>query len=186
MVSSDPVEFVKRLDNDRLQRVGNQVQLTAGEAVIGKLGGLGGTVPVTPTVTAGAYTAGDVVGGLLEFANAARANGVGGLVVGVSIIDDAGQDSEMELWLFNAQPDAIADNAPFAPTEADLHDLAGILSTADGSWRSAGTPSACYVSEYLRYDPISGTSIYGFLVDRTGGTLANTDDITVILHVLQD
>jgi hypothetical protein len=146
----------------------------------------GTTIVVTPTVTAGAYAAGDVVGGRLEFEDAARAAGLGGLITGMTIVDDAGQDSTMELWLFNAQPTDIADNAAFEPPEGDLHNLAGVISTADGSWRAAGTPSACYVSEYLRYDPPSGTSLYGFLVDRTGGTLAATDDITIILHTVQD
>jgi hypothetical protein len=207
MAHGNPVEFVRVLDNGNRERVGNQVVLTgvdaAGDPVELRAEGSslqvnitdsevlqvetsGATIPVTPTVTAGAYAAGDVVGGLLTFENAAREAGAGGLVVGITIVDDAGQDSEMELWLFNAQPDAIADNAPFAPTEADLHDLAGIISTSDGAWRAAGTPSANYVSEYFRYDPDSGMSLYGFLVDRTGGTLAATDDITVILHVLQD
>jgi hypothetical protein len=165
---------------------GSVVVLGEGDAHVGQVGGPGTTIVVTPTVTAGAYAAGDVVGGRLEFEDAARAAGLGGLITGMTIVDDAGQDSTMELWLFNAQPTDIADNTAFEPTEGDLHNLAGVISTADGSWRAAGTPSACYVSEYLRYDPPSGTSLYGFLVDRTGGTLAATDDITIILHTVQD
>lgn len=161
-------------------------QLTLGTDTDISVTGAGTTIRVTPTVTAGAYSAGDVVGGRLEFAGAARVAGLGGVVCGVTIVDDAGQDSEMELWLFNDQPDAIADNAAFAPNEDELHTLAGSISTADGSWRAAGTPSACYIPQYLRYDPTTGTAIYGFLVDRTGGTLVATDDITVLLHILQD
>lgn len=168
--------------------LGETITLGSGEAYIGETGGPGTTISVTPTVTAGAYGAGDVVGGLLEFEDAARVEGKGGVVIGATIVDDAGQDSEMELWLFNAEPTAIADNDAFSmdAAEAELHTVAGILSTADSTWRAAGTPSVVYMGDYVRYDPESGTSLYAFLVDRTGGTLAATDDITVILHVLQD
>lgn len=202
MAQGNPVEFTQRLDNGRLQRCGNEVQLVDADgdelfpggaisleeslAFIGVTGSPGVTRTVTPTVTAGAYAANDVVGGVLEFELAARRNGLGGLVSGVTIIDDAGQDSEMELWLFNAEPDAIADNAAFAPTEDDLHDFAGSISTADGSWRSAGTPSTCYVDKYVRFNLTTGRSLWGFLVDRTGGTLIATDDITVKIQIDQD
>jgi hypothetical protein len=52
--------------------------LTAGEAHVGEVGSPGTTISQTPTITAGAYAAGDAVGGLLTFANAARVSGGGG------------------------------------------------------------------------------------------------------------
>ena len=165
---------------------GEAVVLGTGAAHVGQVGTPGDTIMVTPAVTAGAYAAGDVVGGRLTFANAARAAGLGGAILNVTIVDDAGQDSEMELWVFNSDPTAIADNAAFVPAEADLHTLAGIFSTTDSTWRAAGTPSACHIVQATRYDPSAGTSIFAYLVDRTGGTLVAVDDITVILHVLQD
>ena len=51
----------------------------------------GEIISQTPTVTAGAYSANDAVGGLLTFANAARFDKGGGIIKDVIILDDAGQ-----------------------------------------------------------------------------------------------
>lgn len=145
----------------------------------------GTTITQSPTVTAGAYTAGDAVGGLLTFANAARAAGMGGVIKDLLILDDAGQDAELELWLFGDTFTAMANNAPWAPSEADLRKLVGIITTSDGAWFAAGTPSAARVEVSQRYDCVA-TSLYGQIVTRGTPTFAATDDVTVILGILQD
>ena len=146
---------------------------------------VGTTISQTPTVTTGAYTAGDAVGGLLTFANAARVSGGGGVVKDLIILDDAGQDVELELWIFDSTFTAMADNAAWAPSEADLRKLVGIISTSDGAWFAAGTPSAARVEASQRYD-LTGTSMFGQLVTRETPTFAATDDISVIIGLLQD
>lgn len=143
------------------------------------------TLSQTPTVTVGAYVANDAVGGLLTFANAARVLGGGGEVRSMIILDDAGQDAAMELWLFNATFTAMADNAPWAPSEVDLRKLLAIIDTGSGAWFDAGTPSAARVEAAQRYDLV-GTSLFGQLVTRGTPTFAATDDVTVIIGLDQD
>lgn len=143
------------------------------------------SISQTPTVTAGAYSANDAVGGLLTFAGAAYSEGKGGVIKDVIILDDAGQDASMELWLFNATFTAMADNAAWAPSEADLRKLVAVISSADGAWYAAGTPSACVVEASQRYD-LTGTSMFGQLVTRGTPTFAATDDVTVIIGLFQD
>jgi len=138
----------------------------------------------TPTVTAGAYAANDAVGGLLTFANAA-VSGEGGVVKNVLIIDDAGQDAEMELWLFRETFTNMADNAPWAPSEADLRKLVAIISTADGAWFAAGTPSVARI-EVSQEVKLVGTSLFGQLVTRDTPTFAATDDVSVGVGLLMD
>ena len=138
----------------------------------------------TPAVTAGAYGANDAVGGLLTFADAARATGMGGVVKSLLILDDAGQDVEMELWLFRETFTAMADNAAWAPSQADLRKLVGIISTADGAWFAAGTPSAGRVEASQTYT-CTGTSLFGQLVTRGTPTFAATDDISIVLGCLR-
>jgi len=147
----------------------------------------GATIAQTPTVTAGAYSANDAVGGLLTFANAARSSGSGGVIMTVTIIDDAGQDAELELWLFDRTFTAMSDNAAWAPSEADLENLVGVLSTEDSDqgYLAAGTPSAVTINQAMRYD-LNGTSLFGQLVTRGTPTFAATDDVTVKLGLLQD
>lgn len=159
--------------------------LPTGTNNIGRVGGEGITISRTPTVTAGLYGANDAVGGLLTFASAARATGYGGIVTDLLILDDAGQDAEMELWLFRETFTAMADNAPWAPSEVDLRKLVAIISTSSGAWYAAGTPSAARVECNQRYDCV-GTSLFGQLVTRGTPTFVATDDVTVIIGLLQD
>lgn len=147
----------------------------------------GTTIAQTPTVTAGAYAAGDAVGGLLTFADAARVAGRGGVITSLVIVDDAGQDVELELWLFNQAFTAIDDNDAWEPSEADLENLVAVLSTEESSqgWLAAGTPSIVDVEVARRYD-CAATALYGQLVTRGTPTFAATDDLTVKLGLLQD
>jgi hypothetical protein len=161
------------------------VQIPAGANIIGRVGSPGIRISQTPTVTAGAYSANDAVGGLLTFANAARVAGYGGVIKDVLILDDAGQDAALELWLFNATFTAMTDNAAWAPSEADLRKLVGIIATSSGAYFAAGTPSAARVECYQRYD-CTGTSLFGQLVTRGTPTYVATDDVTVIIGLLQD
>ena len=122
---------------------------------------------------------------MLTFANAARVSGGGGVLKDVIIIDDNGQDAIMELWLFSESFTAMADNAPWAPSEADLRKLVAIVSTGDGAWRAAGTPSANRIEASQRYD-CAATSLFGQLVTRGTPTFAATDDVTVKIGCLVD
>jgi len=151
---------------------------------IGSVGSFDTSIQVQPTVTAGAYAENDCVGGLLTFANAARFTGGGGVIKNVIIVDDAGQDEELELWLFRNTFTSPGDNNPWAPTEAHLHDLVAIITTADGAWFAAGTPSAARIEASQQYS-CDGTSLYGQLVTRGTPTFAATDDVTVTIGLLQ-
>ena len=161
-----------------------------GAALIAPVGGIGVTshgitITQTPTITAGAYIAGDNVGGLLTFADAVRLAGGGGVIKDVLIIDDAGQDAELELWLFDQIFTPGADNAAWAPTEAELHNLITVISTVDINYIAGGTPSVIPIEVARRYDCI-GTDLFGRLVTRGTPTYVATDDLTVRIMLLQD
>ena len=174
-----------RVDTDFQLVEINSAIIGAGENHIGYISGHGKTISASPVITAGSYSAGDAVGGLITFVNAARVSGGGGVLKQVVLVDDAGQDAEMELWLFNATFTAIADNLAWAPSEADLEKLICVVSTTDGAWRAAGTPSANVIEVAQRYD-LTGTSMFGQLVTRGTPTFAATDDVTVKIGLLQD
>jgi hypothetical protein len=148
--------------------------------------GEGITISQTPAISAGAYAANDAVGGLLTFALVGRQVSEGGSVlIDVLIVDDAGQDAELELWLFNQTFTAMADNAAWAPAEADLENCIAVVSTSGSTWRAAGTPSVINIECTRRID-LAGTSLFGQLVTRGTPTYAATDDITVKIKLLQD
>ena len=143
------------------------------------------TITQTPTITAGAYVAGDAVGGLLTFADAARLTGGGGVIKDVLIIDDAGVSVELELWLFDQIFTAIADNAAWAPTEADLENLVTVISTVDIDYFDASNHTVVPVEVARRYDCV-GVDLFGQLVTRGTPTYDAIDDLTVKILLLQD
>lgn len=161
------------------------VGISAGELHIGQVGGAGIIISQTPTITAGAYSINDAVGGLLTFANAARVSAGGGIIKNVLIIDDAGQDAALELWLFSQTFTAMADNAAWAPSEADLENLICIIPSSDGAWFAAGTPSVTAIESSQRFN-LTGTSLFGQLVTRGTPTFSATDDLTIKAALLQD
>lgn len=158
-------------------------------------GGSGGALEVgsdlevivqTPAITAGAYTAGDAIGGLLTFASAARAAGRKGEVVQVSIIDDAKQSAPIDIVLFNQTFTSTADNAAFDPSDADLQNCLGYVSVANTDYAEFNDNCVATKSSGLQmpfsYELI-GTSLFGQMVTRIGDTWAATDDLTVKLTV---
>ena len=159
--------------------------IAAGETHVGQLGSESITIIANPTVTIGVYVAGDCVGGVLEFVNAARVAGIGGVVKNLLIVDDAGQDAQMELWLFDQTFTTNGDTVPWAATEAELHTLVAIINSVDGTWFATGTPHVNVVEVSQQYTCV-GTSLFGQLVTRGTPTFAATDDVSVILGLLQD
>ena len=159
--------------------------LAADGRVVQEVATKGITLSQTPTVTAGAYSAKDAVGGLLTFAGASAIYGRGGVIKNVLILDDAGQDAGLELWLFKETFTAMSNNAAWNPSQADLRKLVAIISIPAGSYHDAGTESAADVEVSKRYD-LTGTSLFGQLVTRGTPTYVATDDVTVIIGLLQD
>lgn len=87
---------------------------------------------VTPTVTEGAYSANDVIGGLLTFAFSEH--NTGGLLGTLRIRDNDAVGPAMVLYLFDKLPDAeLADNAAFALTDADSDALIATITL--GTWK---------------------------------------------------
>jgi len=85
------------------------------------------SVTATLTVTSGVYTAQDVVGGLITFANAVREDGEECILNSVELI---GMTSAItfELWFFNADlATPVADNGAFALAAADQPKVLGVL-----------------------------------------------------------
>lgn len=69
-----------------------------------------------------AYTAGDVIDTLKEVDFLSV-----GTIRNAVLLDANNIGATIKLWLFRAKPIVLADNAAFAPTEADLRNLFGII-----------------------------------------------------------
>jgi len=104
-------------------------------------------VSVTPTVGTDAYTAGDVVGGLMSFQFTGH-HPFDGIIRSVRLVDDYAQSEEYTLYIFNQKPSTIADDAAFAPTEADLLKLVTTVAVATGDWAEINSNDWALLGEH--------------------------------------
>jgi len=145
-------------------------------------------VTVTPAITAGAYTAGDALGGLLTFASVVRSAGGCGEIVKVTIIDNAKQSAPIDLVLFDRTFTPTADNAAFDPSDADLQNCLGYISVAATDYSEFNDNGVATKASGLQmpfeYElAAGGSSLFGQMVIRIGDTYAATNDITVKITV---
>lgn len=144
-------------------------------------------VVVGLTTTNGAYSAGDIVGGLLTFP-VARFNDEHVLVAGVEIAIKTAVKPSLMLVLFNADPTSTTktDNAVYSLAVADVFKVVKVISFAalGIDWTDHGTPNTISVENLgLVAAPSSGgKNLYGLLIDNTGVTLTSTADIQVRLR----
>lgn len=137
------------------------------------------------TVDTDAYTAGDVVGGLLTFD---VASGMGGGVINrVRVVDEDNQGAAFDLYLFNAVPTTIADDAAFASAVliADVQKL--LCKISIGSYTTLNSIKY-YHSAVLNYSYTTDTgNLYGYLV-ANGSTpnFTNADAVSIYLEIITE
>lgn len=140
------------------------------------------------TVTAAAYSSGDCVGGLLSITNvgdaALNSGFTAGKIVGVTLMDEAKQDVDYDLVLFDSNPSATTFTDKSALDVADA-DLAKIL-----GFTNIDTPSLFADNAVLRGEldqPIpfilTGTTLYATLVARGTPTFAAVTDVQLRLTI---
>ena len=134
---------------------------------------------VTPTITAGAYSANDVIGGRLEFVGFQR-----GTLQSITICDNANQAVDYILVFFESQPTDIADNAPGDVADADLEKIIYSDTLLDSSDKKAFVDNS-FVFLYNLDVPMrgDGSNIWAFLITTGTPTYAAITDITVTIQV---
>lgn len=143
-------------------------------------------VAVTPAISnAAVYAAKDAIGGLFNFAGAARAGILSGVLESVVIEDKGQQMAQMDLVLFSATFTAPTDNAIFAPTDGELATCIGFVPILTADWKDFSTNSVAMVKPDLRY-VLAGTSMYAALVSRGTPTYTSVGDLVVTLTFRTD
>lgn len=142
------------------------------------------TSEVALTVTLDAYTANDVVGGLITFEVGSA--GGGGTVRWVRLVDDHNQSEPYVLYLFNAAPTVIANDAAFAPAVADLNKLVGRVVIAATDYSTINSNGWAMVDELALDYTADGGALYGYLVATDTPDYNAATDLTIALHVWAD
>jgi hypothetical protein len=146
-------------------------------------------ISVTPTISTSAYTSGDVVGGLMTFANAARISGGSGIVQSILVLDKTqAQRAAMDLLFFDRSVTVASDNAAVAMSDADMAYCLGIVPIGPYNTAFPGTPlnSISTLTNIGLPFVLNGTDLYVVAVVRAAPTYVATSDLVFILGILQD
>jgi hypothetical protein len=141
-------------------------------------------VSATPTIDAGAYTAGDCLHtAVISFANAVGAN-LSGVVEKMILIDNAVQSAATELWLFSATVTPAAALDPHSISDAHAALCIGVI--ASGTYYASALNSVSVTAGLHLPIKCAASTLFGILVTRGTPTYAATDALTVVLQVTQD
>jgi len=139
---------------------------------------------VTPTITAGAYGALDVVGGMLTFNVSGTPQG--GILNRVIVVDDDNEKAVLTLYLFGTKPSTIADNAAFTPAVADLKALFAKVAIAADNYVTLNSNAIAIIDDVNCVLPANNGQIYGYLVCTATPTYTATSDLTITIDVLAE
>ena len=151
------------------------------------------TVEVPITVTLAAYTANDVVGGLLTSDAIKQIQGRS-YIQWVRLIDGATQAEPFLLYVFTAVPSTIADSAAFAPLEADWAKCAGSISIPAANYDTFGSEADCAwaagkdrkTNEFITFGNSLTGKLYFYLVAVETPDYAAVTDLTLHLNIMTE
>lgn len=135
------------------------------------------TVDKALTVGTDAYTANDVVGGLITID--VHSSGGSGQLRRINIIDDDDEKAALTVYLFDQQPSTIADDAAFAPTVADLKKMIGVVSVVAGDYTTLNS-NAHAIKDGLGIDfAAPDGNLYAYVVCTGTPTYTAAGDLTL-------
>lgn len=104
------------------------------------------------TVGTDAYTSGDVEGGLLKCTYGTSG---GALCRQIKVLDKGAYTGAFVLHIYHTEPSAIADDAAFAPTDADGQKEIGYVTVAAGDYNSQTAYAVAHIPA-INFDGWSG------------------------------
>lgn len=165
---------------------GTRIEGVAGGADV-PISTKGTVVVVTPTVTAGSYTANRIAGGLMTFASAAGTKGTCALNA-ISITCKTVQTDTITCYVFDANPTASTwtDTAAAAITGADIQKNKGVYVLAN-PLSGLGTHTIWTLENINREFSIGASGSLYIVMVRSGTTAyGSTSDLQVAVSINQD
>ena len=146
------------------------------------------------SISTGGYSAGDLIGTKMTFADVIPQDYGGGSLVSIQVIDKAKQSASMDLILFTEDLNsgtgagttwATGDDAALVVADSDLLNVAGVLSVGTGDYSIFSANSVAVASANVPFY-LRSRNLYGLLVARGSGTFTSIDDIVVSIGVERD
>lgn len=191
IVGTEDVNVTDRAARDcgKIDIAAFDVALPAGEAHVGEVGASSTVVAVTPAITAGAYTALDIVGAIQTIASAARASAKEVILQSVVITDLAALTQAFTIWFFNANPSngTYTDNLALDIHDTDLGMCIGLVKVAATDYASAADNSVAVVRNIGLVLKPAVTSLFAIAqCTGTAPTYASVADLTFKYGFLRD
>lgn len=151
--------------------------------------GKGRLVVATPVISTSAYAAGDQMGGVLTLTAAVDATSDTATLISVTVIDKAGQSSDLDVLFFNASPTvASSDNAALSISDAEMAQkfIGRVkISSTDYSTTAAGSDATksgigLFLQAYLT------NNLYAIVQCQGSPTYTSTSDLVLKFGILQD
>jgi len=165
------------------------VTLAAGEAHIGEVGCNTTVVSVTPTITAGAYTALDIVGAIQTIAAATRVSGEPTILQSITVTDLGKQSVELTIFFFNANPatGTYTDNIALTIHDTDMALCIGKVKVLAADYSPAAASSVATVANIGLPLMPAATSLFAIAqASSSAPTYASTGDLTLRYSFLRD
>lgn len=161
---------------------------TAGETHLGEVGGNTAVIRSNPTITGGAYSANDVVGGELTLTGAMRKSGGSGVLQSITVHDKDSESAALEFYFFQSAPGAaISDNGAFAWTDTDEDLFLGMVQVFAGDYVTRGGDVFAVVRNIGLPVVASGSAdLFLYIVCTGAPTFASTSDLTFTFGFLRD
>jgi hypothetical protein len=137
-----------------------------------------------------AFTAEDVVGGstlgYVTFDNPLPQVKGGGYIAWVRLTDDADQSEPYRIYIYDNAPSTIAEDAAFAPTEADWLKTLGCITIAATDYDTSGADACAFkagkdvkTGEFIIFDNLdTGKLYFRFVANASTPDYADADDLT--------
>ncbi len=141
-------------------------------------------IDIDITVSLAAYTAGDVVGGLLTVP--VHSSGGGGWLLDFYLTDAANQNEPFDIYIFDAAPTTVADADPFAGS-MDIDDLGVLIHKeilAAGDYKTINSLGWAHVPAINQQFHAPNGNLYFYLVPTATPDYAADDDLAAAISVL--
>jgi hypothetical protein len=130
------------------------------------------------------YTAGDVVGGLIELS--IPSPGGGGKITDIYLTDAANQSEPYTIYIYDEKPTVIADHAVWATAQviADLGKLIRKVDLAAGNYTTINSLGWAHIPNVDQDFEASNGKLYMYFVPTATPDYAATTDITISATML--
>lgn len=144
------------------------------------------SLTVVPTVTASAYSAGMVVGGVVTLSGAVRNLGWGALLQAVTATFASGVQPSLDCFVLSSAltTSTATDHVALAITAADLAKIEGVIHMTDAV--SCGSTSIVQAQQQAMPFDSTSQNAFAIIVTRSAVTLGSTTDMTLTFQLLQN